>query len=410
MRIGPLRRYFLTLLWFTVRLAATSSNVPAAFTGGFGEPACTQCHSGQLNPPGGNVAVSGPGVYAGGMTYTLQVTVNDPGAAAWSFQLSARFTNGNQAGAFPTSSTVAVRTASWLGYQVQYAAPVSPLVQTATEARFNLAWNAPPDAAGGEVVVSVVGMAANRDNTTNGDRTYIGETRLASGPPQVNSGGVVSAASFQSSVSPGQLISVFGKNLTTGGPYSAAATPLPFSLGTTQVILGGLRCPLIYVSTTQINLQLPSTFLPGAQSLSVMVNQTPGSPEPVTIAAVAPALFTVNSTGVGAGAILHADYAPVAASRPAVVGETVLIFGTGLGTTSPAVADGAPAPALSRTLETVSVNMGGHPAVVSYSGLAPGFAGLYQINAVVPAVSGIVEIMATVSAVTSRSRVTIQIQ
>jgi uncharacterized protein (TIGR03437 family) len=77
----------------------------------------------------------------------------------------------------------------------------------------------------------------------------------------------------------------------------------------------------------------------------------------------------------------------VSASHPARRGDTVLIFMTGLGAVSPAVPDGAAAPLnpLSTVAAPVNVYIGGVPAPVSFRGLAPGFASLYQLNATVPA-------------------------
>jgi len=72
---------------------------------------------------------------------------------------------------------------------------------------------------------------------------------------------------------------------------------------------------------------------------------------------------------------------------PASIGETIVIYCTGLGAVSPAVTEGSPAPStppLATTINPVSVTVGGRPSQVMFSGLAPGFAGLYQINAVVP--------------------------
>jgi uncharacterized protein (TIGR03437 family) len=84
------------------------------------------------------------------------------------------------------------------------------------------------------------------------------------------------------------------------------------------------------------------------------------------------------------GAILHADYSLASVTSPAVAGETLLIYCTGLGPVSPAPADGAAASGAATTALTPTVTIGGTSATISYSGLAPGYVGLYQINAVVP--------------------------
>ena len=97
---------------------------------------------------------------------------------------------------------------------------------------------------------------------------------------------------------------------------------------------------------------------------------------------------------VRAGGGAGAPDQPVAAaagkfpgSRPAKIGEFVSIYATGLGdvTNRPALGSASPGNPLARTLATPAVTIGGVPATVSFSGLAPGFVGLYQINAQVPA-------------------------
>ncbi len=107
------------------------------------------------------------------------------------------------------------------------------------------------------------------------------------------------------------------------------------------------------------------------------------------MAAVSPGIFTLNQQGSGDGAILHAeDFQPVSESAPARAGEFLLIFCTGLGPVQPEVASGDVAPStepLARTVTLPMVNIGGIAAAVTFSGLAPGFVGLYQVNVQVPA-------------------------
>ena len=110
--------------------------------------------------------------------------------------------------------------------------------------------------------------------------------------------------------------------------------------------------------------------------------------QPIGIAAVSPGIFTLNQQGTGAGAILHAeDFQPVSEGAPAQPGEFLLILCTGLGPVQPEVASGDVAPTaepLARTVTLPMVNIAGIAADVTFSGLAPGFVGLYQVNVQVP--------------------------
>jgi len=115
-------------------------------------------------------------------------------------------------------------------------------------------------------------------------------------------------------------------------------------------------------------------------------------------------VFTNPVGGIGYAAALHPDYSVVSPDSPAQIGETVAVYLAGMGAVSPTVADGSAAPSssLAYTTATPTVNLydqsgNGETATVSYSGLAPGFAGLYQINFVVP--SGLVSSPATLEIV-----------
>jgi uncharacterized protein (TIGR03437 family) len=105
----------------------------------------------------------------------------------------------------------------------------------------------------------------------------------------------------------------------------------------------------------------------------------------------APAVFTTPiPNGVGMASALHANLTQINTASPARPGESILLFLTGLGAVNPPVADGVPAPSnpLSATVVPISVLFGIQEGLVTFSGLAPGFVGLYQINVTVPANSG----------------------
>jgi uncharacterized protein (TIGR03437 family) len=83
---------------------------------------------------------------------------------------------------------------------------------------------------------------------------------------------------------------------------------------------------------------------------------------------------------------LDENYSPVSASNPARRGHTIQVFLNGLGPVDRQLASGEPAPAgtLVRTFSNPTITIGGVPATVQFSGLAPGFPGLNQIDVVVP--------------------------
>jgi uncharacterized protein (TIGR03437 family) len=134
----------------------------------------------------------------------------------------------------------------------------------------------------------------------------------------------------------------------------------------------------------------------------------------IMVAPAAPGIFTTNQGQTGPGVILHAaDFSLVTPSAPANPGEFVSIFCTGLGQLKHPVADGNAGP--SPPPETVlapQVTMGNIPANVNFSGLAPGFVGLYQVNVQVPLNSptGVAVPLVLTSGGVSSNAVTIAIQ
>jgi uncharacterized protein (TIGR03437 family) len=243
-------------------------------------------------------------------------------------------------------------------------------------------------------------------------------------PPNVNDGGTVSAATFTpgASLTPGSIVSLFGTNLALS-TNSAQALPLPSALGGTAVLVGSTVAPLFHVSPFQINFQVPWEAAPGSAQLTVQVAGRPSSPTTLNLIPFSPGLFTLNSQGTGQAAATSSatgDFvAPVGSvigrpSRPATRGEFITIFCTGLGDVSNRPQSGAAALSdpLSHTTMTPVVTIGGVDALVTFSGLAPGFAGLYQVNVQVPsnAPSGTaVPLILTIGGVASNA-VTIAVQ
>jgi uncharacterized protein (TIGR03437 family) len=208
--------------------------------------------------------------------------------------------------------------------------------------------------------------------------------------PTVTAQGVVHAASDQGGlpIAPGALITIYGTNLAAG-VSQAGSLPLPQQVDGAQVLLGNQTLPILYTSPGQLNVQVPYSVPVNTQyQLTVQNGGTLSVPQQLVVAQAQPGIFTVNEQGTGQGSILHSDGVTLAQpGTPASIGDTVVIYCAGLGAVNPAVAAGAPAPSvppLSTTVNTVTVTIGGQPARVTFSGLTPGYPGLYQVNAVVP--------------------------
>ncbi len=207
--------------------------------------------------------------------------------------------------------------------------------------------------------------------------------------PVIGEGGIVNGASFsdEALVSPGSIASLFGMNLAAATDV-AAGLPLPTTLAGTEVLVNDTPAPLFFVSPLQINFQMPFEVTGTTVPIVVASDGVHGPEVMVQIAPAAPGIFTAVPGASGPGAILNEDFSPNSAENPAVAGSVVQIFATGLGVTDPPLATGqtgASSPPLNLTVVTPVVMIGGASAEVLFSGMAPGFVGLYQVNARVPA-------------------------
>src|SRR5579871_5429312 len=205
----------------------------------------------------------------------------------------------------------------------------------------------------------------------------------------LNPQGILNAANFAPAgypVSPGGFVTLFG----TGFPIQATSAKLPFptTLAGVQLSVNGTAAPVYAVSATQISAIVPFAVTGSTATFVLTVNSSKSNSVTVPLAPTAPGIFSITSNGLGDGAILHADYSVVSQSNPALPGEIVQVYLAGLGAVSPTVADGTAAPGkqpLALVTGPLNVYIGGLPAAtIQYKGLAPGFAGLYQLNVQIP--------------------------
>lgn len=216
--------------------------------------------------------------------------------------------------------------------------------------------------------------------------------------PVVAVGGIVDAASFDPSlgVAPGSIASIFGTDLALL-LEAAALEPLPTILGAASAVVGpDLEAPLFLGSEGQHNLQIPWE-LAGMDSagLRVRIGSVISGSEPIPLVVHSPGIFSTDSTGsgqaaalvAGAGNVLAAPEGAFPNSRPVRPGEFLSLYVNGLGAVSntPPTGTAASAFPLSVTLTEPVVRLNGQMVSVTFSGLAPGFVGVYQVNVEVPA-------------------------
>jgi uncharacterized protein (TIGR03437 family) len=186
-------------------------------------------------------------------------------------------------------------------------------------------------------------------------------------------------------LAPGTLVQIFGSNLSQS-TVQPSSLPLPTNINGTQVLIGGLAAPLYYISSGEVDAQVPLELAPRAgYPIVVSVNGALTVPDTINLVAAEPGVIAFPT---GIPVAQHANYNLITADDPAVPGEAIILYLVGMGDTNPPVPSGSPAPsqqpfALVTTAPQVTV--AGAPATVLFAGMTPGAVGLYQVNIVVPA-------------------------
>jgi uncharacterized protein (TIGR03437 family) len=183
-----------------------------------------------------------------------------------------------------------------------------------------------------------------------------------------------------------------GQNPDFAGAITAASrVPLSKDLGDVQVLLNDQPLPLYLVSPSQINFVVPNNAPNSGSAEIQVVKKSTGqiiAVSNVPFERVSPALFTSNDTGEGQVAAVNEDGTVNSSASPVQKGRVISLYGTGQGAIPNAPPDGegatGPLPAQEAPLRVLIGTDFVRDEDVLYSGLAPGYPGLWQINVRVP--------------------------
>jgi uncharacterized protein (TIGR03437 family) len=208
--------------------------------------------------------------------------------------------------------------------------------------------------------------------------------------PAYTAAGIVNSATNKAdALAPNTIASIYGTDLSYDTNSASSATivnqRLPKVLAGVRVYVGGYSASLYYVSPRQINFLIPD-LRSGEVDLYIAREGTAGPHARITVRDVGPGLYQWEP---GMIASTHADGTIITKAHPAHGGETVVLYGTGLGDTDPATVVGqiSLVPAQMLRLSDLRVTVGGtilDRASVAYAGVTPGTPGLYQVNVRLP--------------------------
>jgi uncharacterized protein (TIGR03437 family) len=216
--------------------------------------------------------------------------------------------------------------------------------------------------------------------------------------PSYSAAGIVNAVGYgPGPFAPNSVVTIFGTNLAFVSDPSeiftnSSSTLLPTALDSVSVYVDNHYAPLLMVSQGQINFVIPSDEIAGSSQIVVVRQGISGPPINVTLVNAAPTLFPMTD-----GYVIAEDWnnggAPITPDAPAHVGDTIILFATGLGAVQVAF-DPSVIPAIAASIvnpSSLSVLLNGtavDPSLIKYAGLTPGCAGLYQINLLLPSSAG----------------------
>ena len=383
--------------------------------------ATSGCHSGtsNLNDGQADFKITAPASYVPGQTYTITVSLKRGSSMpAAGFQLTALDSAGNSVGTLAdfieNSMTTAINQGTVGAVSRSYISHRTSAYPSAVagsgQADWLLKWTAPATRMG-KITFYAAGNAANGNGGPSLDFIYT--TSAAMTPAAVTQN---TASGTTSDLTPNSIASVYGLELATTTATGTDTDPntagvqLPTNLGGTTVSVRDSAntsrlAPLFFVSPGQINYQIPSGTAAGAATVTITNSLNAQSTGSITVASVAPGVFTVlqNGTGLAAAEVQRVTPANVQTFEPTVAGNLtaipidwknatdnlyLVLYGTGVRNLS--------------VLTTVNLKIGNTtftnlPAV--YAGPQNFFVGVDQVNVLLPRTlvgSGLVDAVLTV--------------
>jgi uncharacterized protein (TIGR03437 family) len=254
-------------------------------------------------------------------------------------------------------------------------------------------WNSSDGLATAEGLYGPVSVFVDRQDTL-----YVGDAGNNRVAHFLRAAAVVNSATFQANVpvAPGGLATLFGAGLA-GQASGATGVPWSAMLGDRQIVFDDeTAAPMSYLDGNQASFQVPWSLQPGSHRIAVRMAETGeliagGS---VSTAAVSPGLFHAS----GQAAAVNQDGTLNNPSHPAPRGTVVTFYGTGQGPLSENVPDGMAVSGIVRTAAvpttdgkacltvqpSMCVAVGSTFGDVQFSGLMPGYVGVWQINVKIP--------------------------
>ncbi|MBC8166792.1 MAG: hypothetical protein H7Y20_13100 [Bryobacteraceae bacterium] len=206
--------------------------------------------------------------------------------------------------------------------------------------------------------------------------------------PAINNGGVVHAASYGRDIAQGSMFVLFGRGLGPSQLVQATQYPIPTALAGTGVRVTAdgraWNVPVVYTSATQVGAILPSAIPLGIAQVSVVSNGQASAGAEIRIVKTAFGAFTVNASGTGTAVVQNfvseTNQPRNSLVTPAVTGQVVTLWGTGLGPVN--ASDDSPAGGTS--VQGVRVLIAGREAKLRYAGRSGCCAGVDQLVVEVP--------------------------